>query len=59
VLKDLIAVWKRGERCGEKISGMDSVLKKEKSDRINQSSLRFASARRVDWIFFQAFHMKA
>jgi hypothetical protein len=28
VLNDLIAASKRGERCGEKISGMDSVLKK-------------------------------
>jgi len=45
VLKDLTATLKRGERCGGKISGMDSVLKKEKSDRIN----------RIDWIFFQAF----
>ena len=40
MLKDLIAAWKRGEGCGEK-NGMDSVLKKEKSDRIN----------RIDWIF--------
>jgi hypothetical protein len=52
-------LFEKGGRDVEKKLGMDSVLKKEKSDRINQSSLRFASARRVDWIFFQAFHMKA